>query len=90
MGKTQLKGAHWPPQEVTSQQSENKLRNDSESGFRGCLYLQQKRKQPTENQENTEHRNINQMVASSYIYHSKAGGSHPFILVSFVNVADLC
>jgi len=53
-------------------------------------FKKRKTQQPTENQENTEHRNINQMVASSYIYHSKAGGSHPFILVSFVNVADLC
>jgi len=50
----------------TGQHTQKKLRNDSESEYRGCLYQLKnentsknaKKQQPTENQKNTKHQNI--------------------------------
>jgi len=51
-----------------------KLRNDSESEYRGCLYQLKKRKyskkrkkQPNETQKNTKYQNVSQRGPSVYI-----------------------
>jgi len=53
---------------ATNQRSEKMLRNDSESGCRGCLYSiknmktplkTQKKQHPTENQNNAKYQDVN-------------------------------